>query len=199
MVNRKSSKRKIERNFRTSKSECFEGPLGKVLRMSWGCPESTSLEPPLKLRLGRLLDVILGLPQDVRSGRPRDVRLGRPQDGQIRPLEDVLETLKGDVLGTSGDQYLPAETHLIKGAQFLYATLVFAFPPVAVIFPVTRIYASEQSQRFDLMTFVSNLIVVPFSSPVPYCELFWSLIMYHFLVANLEDSLSEPVNKFTIF
>ena len=32
--------------------------------------------------------------------------------------------------------------HLVKRAQFLNATLVFASPPVAVISPVTKIYAS---------------------------------------------------------
>ena len=34
-------------------------------------------------------------------------------------------------------------THLVHGEQFIIATLVFASPPVAFIFPVTRIYASE--------------------------------------------------------
>ena len=34
-------------------------------------------------------------------------------------------------------------THPVNGAQFLNATLVFAFPTVAAISPVTRIYASE--------------------------------------------------------
>ena len=63
-------------------------------------------------------------------------------------------------------------TALLKRAQFLNVTLVFAFPPLTVIFPVTRIYASELSQSFDLMTFVSNLIVAPFSSPVSYFPLF---------------------------
>ena len=33
-------------------------------------------------------------------------------------------------------------THLVNGVQFLNATLVFSSPPVAVISPVTRIYAS---------------------------------------------------------
>ena len=33
--------------------------------------------------------------------------------------------------------------HFVNGAQFLNATLVLALPPVAVMFPVTRIYASE--------------------------------------------------------
>ena len=34
-------------------------------------------------------------------------------------------------------------TYLIKGAQFLNATLVFAATPATFISPVTRIYASE--------------------------------------------------------
>ena len=53
-------------------------------------------------------------------------------------------------------------THLVKEAQFLNAILVSAFPPAAVMFPVTRIYTSEQSQRLDLITFVSNLILESF-------------------------------------
>ena len=57
--------------------------------------------------------------------------------------------------------------HFVNVAPFLNATLVLASPAVAVIFPVTRIYASEQSQRFDLMTYVSNLMVVLSSFPSP--------------------------------
>ena len=34
-------------------------------------------------------------------------------------------------------------THLVNGAQFFNVTLVFVLPPVAVIFPVTRINPSE--------------------------------------------------------
>ena len=34
-------------------------------------------------------------------------------------------------------------THFVNGAKFLDTTLVFSTPPVAVISPVTRIYASE--------------------------------------------------------
>ena len=93
MVNRISSKRKVKRNFDTSKCGCLQGPLGNVLKTSWKRPET--------LRLGRPLDVISGRPQDVRSGGPRDVRLGCPWDGQIGPLGDALETLEGDVLVTS--------------------------------------------------------------------------------------------------
>ena len=33
--------------------------------------------------------------------------------------------------------------HLVNGAQFLNATLVLVSPPVAVVSPITRIYASE--------------------------------------------------------
>ena len=33
--------------------------------------------------------------------------------------------------------------HLLNGAQFLNATFVLSLPPVTVIFPVTKIYASE--------------------------------------------------------
>ena len=99
-----SSKRKVKRNFGTSKCGCFEGPLGNLLRTSWERPESTSQGRSLKVRLGRPLDVILGRPQDVKSGHPREFRLGRPRDGQIGPLGDVLGTSSG----RPGDQYLPA-------------------------------------------------------------------------------------------
>ena len=34
-------------------------------------------------------------------------------------------------------------THFVNGAQFLDTTLVFSTPPVAVISPVAKIYASE--------------------------------------------------------
>ena len=57
--------------------------------------------------------------------------------------------------------------HFVNGTQFLNATLVLVSPPVAVIFPVRRIYASEKSQRFDLMTLFSNLTVVLSSFPSP--------------------------------
>ena len=87
-------------NSGTSKFDCFEYPLGDVLRTSWGCPKSTFQGRPLSVRLGRPLDVISGYSQDVRSGCPRDVRWGRPQDGQIGSLGDVLETFERDVLGT---------------------------------------------------------------------------------------------------
>ena len=39
--------------------------------------------------------------------------------------------------------------HFPNGAQFLNATFVFALPPATVIFHVTKIYASEKSQRLD--------------------------------------------------
>ena len=50
----------------------------------------------------------------------------------------------------------------VNGAQTLNATLVLASTPDAVLSPVTRIYMSEYSQRFDLMTWVSNLTVYHF-------------------------------------
>ena len=37
----------------------------------------------------------------------------------------------------------------LNGEEFLNATFVFALPPVTVIFLVTKIYASEYSQRLD--------------------------------------------------
>ena len=57
--------------------------------------------------------------------------------------------------------------HFVNGEQFLNAFLVSASPPVDVMFPVTRIYASEWSERFDLMTLVSNSTVVLSSFPSP--------------------------------
>ena len=72
---------------------CFEGPLGDVLRMSWGRPESTSQRRPVDVKLGLPLDVISELPQDVRSGRPWAVQMGS--------LGNVLGTLQRYVLGTS--------------------------------------------------------------------------------------------------
>ena len=44
------------------------------------------------------------------------------------------------------------------------------------------------------MTFVPDLMVESFSFPIPYCPLFWSLMMCHFLVANFEDLLSGSFN-----
>ena len=85
MVNQISSERKVKRNFGTSKFEYSEGPLGDVLRTSWGRPESTCQGRPLNVRLGS----------------PQDVRWRSPRDGQIGFLGDVLVTLEGDVLGTS--------------------------------------------------------------------------------------------------
>ena len=61
--------------------------------MSWGRPESTSQ--------GRSLNVRLGCPLEVISGGLQDIRWRRPRDGQIESSGDVLETLEGDVLGTS--------------------------------------------------------------------------------------------------
>ena len=62
--------------------------------------------------------------------------------------------------------------HFVNAAQFLNTILVLASPFVTVMSPVTRIYAFEQSKRFDLMTLVSNLTVVPFSFPSPESVLF---------------------------
>ena len=93
MLNRINSERKVKRKFGTFKFEYFEVPLGDVLRTSYGRLESTSQGHPLKVRIGRPLDVI--------SEYLRDIRSGRPWDGQIGSLWDVLGTLEGNVLGTS--------------------------------------------------------------------------------------------------
>ena len=80
----------------------------------------------------------------------------------------------------------------VNGAKVLNVTLVSAATAATFISPDTNL-------RFGLTTFVSNLMVESFSLPLPYCLLFWPLIMYHFLVSNFEDSLSESFNIFTIF
>ena len=46
---------------------------------------------------------------------------------------------------------------------------------------------------------ISNLKVVSSSLPVPQSVLFWSLIKYHFLVANFEDFYIASPNKAKIF
>ena len=72
--------------------EYSDGPLGDVLRTSWGRPESASQGRTLNVRLRRPLDVISGRPWDVRLEHRRDVGSGRPRDGQIGSLGDVLGT-----------------------------------------------------------------------------------------------------------
>ena len=47
----------------------------------------------------------------------------------------------------------------LNGAQFLNTTCVAALLGVAAIFPVTKIYASEQSQRIDSIDLVKNFIL----------------------------------------
>ena len=110
-----------------------------------------------------------------------------------------MDTIISKFLAVSRCSLFIYVTHLVKRAQVLNADLVFPSPPVVVMPRVTRIYASEYSQRFGLIISVSNLIVESFSFHSPYCPLFRSLIIYHFLVANLEDSLTEPFHKFTTF
>ena len=72
--------------------------------------------------------------------------------------------------------------HSSNGAQFLNATFVFALPPVKVIFPLTKIYASEQSQRLDSNELVKNLILFK-GEQLPFDSL---SMMFHFFVANFE-------------
>ena len=90
-------------------------------------------------------------------------------------------------------------THLVNGAQFLNAALVSALLSTIAIPPLARIYASEESQSFDLITFVSNLMLESFWFLLSNSVLFWLLITYHFLLENFEVSLSESINKFKIF
>ena len=65
-----------------------------------------------------------------------------------------------------------------------------------VIFPVTKVNASEQSQRLDLIISVSRVIDL-FLSYLPFAV--WLSVTYHFFVANLDYSLVESINKFIIF
>ena len=83
LVNRISSERKVKRNLGTSNrwphivpNRRFEGPLGDVLRTSWGRPESTFQGRPLEARLRCPQDVILERPKDTESGRLRDGHIG---------------------------------------------------------------------------------------------------------------------------
>ena len=88
----------------TSKFEYSRGPLGEVLRTSWGSPKSTSQGRPLNVILRRPLDVILGRLQYVRLGRPQDVRSGLPgrwnRIFRGRP-GNIAEGHPQDVLGTN--------------------------------------------------------------------------------------------------
>ena len=107
LVNKISYNRKVKRNLGTSNKwphivpkTCFKVTLEDVLTTPWGRPESTSWGLPLDVRLGITLDIMLG--------RPQDVRLWRPHDGQIRSLEEVLETLQGTSSESPRDQSLLA-------------------------------------------------------------------------------------------
>ena len=89
--------------------------------------------------------------------------------------------------------------HFKNGKQSLNATLIIVLPPVATIFPVTRIYVSQKSpglNNFNNFYFNRNGWITFISSR--YYALFWWLITYHFLVANFEGSLSASLNKLTI-
>ena len=48
--------------------------------------------------------------------------------------------------------------HFSNGAQFLNTTWVAALLGVAVIFPVSKMYVSEKSQRLDSIDLVKNFI-----------------------------------------
>ena len=48
--------------------------------------------------------------------------------------------------------------NFLNGAQFLNITCVASVLDVAVIFPVTKIYASEKSQRLDSIDLVKKFI-----------------------------------------
>ena len=48
--------------------------------------------------------------------------------------------------------------HFLNDAQFLNATFVLLSAPTTAIFLVTKIYASEKSQRRDFIDFVKNFI-----------------------------------------
>ena len=48
--------------------------------------------------------------------------------------------------------------HFLNGVQFLNATFVLSAAPTTAIFPVTKTYASELSQRLDSNDFVINFM-----------------------------------------
>ena len=126
LVNRISSERKVKKNSK-SKFEYSQGPLGDVLRTSWGRPESTSQVRPLNVRLRRPQDVISGRPQVVRLGRPQDVTSGLPRDGQIGSLGDVLGTLEGDVLGTSWGPIFAGWSVIISSTSCNFFNVIIYF------------------------------------------------------------------------
>ena len=90
MVNRISFERKVRKNVGTFKFEYAEGPLGEVLRTSWGRPESASQGRPLNVGLGPLLKVISGRHIGTSPGRQigtssgRSNRIFRGRPGYIR-------------------------------------------------------------------------------------------------------------------
>ena len=56
--------------------------------------------------------------------------------------------------------------------NFINAALVFGPHPAVVISPVTRIDSFEESQIFNLTTFVSNLMLESILFSSPYLVLF---------------------------
>ena len=108
------SKRKVKRDFGTSNwwphlipKTCFEVPLGGVLIMSWGRPESTSQGRSLNVRLGCPLEVISGSLQYIRWSN----RIFRGC------LGDAGEGCPRDVLGTNICQLGPSFCYCLVHAH----------------------------------------------------------------------------------
>ena len=129
---------------------CFEGPLGDVLRTSWGRPESTSQGRPVDVRFGRPLDIISGRPQDVRLGR----QIGTSPGCSNRIFRGRPGTLEGDVLGTSWEPisggWVVKENIKVKLALALPAGIPIALvKEILLILPdvadkTIRVYQKQQ-------------------------------------------------------
>ena len=96
---------------------------------------------------------------------------------------------------SSKNTLLTFVVHAENGAQFLNATFV-SLAAFTLTFPVTKINASEYSQRLDLIVSVSNLIVVPgLYLPFAVCL----SLTYHVFAANLDSSLLESFKGLWFF
>ena len=91
--------------------EYSQGPLGDVLRTSWGRPESTSQGRPLNVRLRRPLDDISGR----QIGTPRGREIGTSPGRSNRIFRGRLEDFGGR---RPGDQYLPAGNIVPKSKKY---------------------------------------------------------------------------------
>ena len=98
MVNQISSERKVKRNFGTSKSECFEGPLRDILKTSWDVPK----QPPRDVSQRQ---IIASLERHFETSPERHIRTSSRWSNRF--LKGILGTLEDTYLRRTGDQYLP--------------------------------------------------------------------------------------------